>query len=317
MTQTYAIQATGLSKYFRTGFWGRKVVAVRRVDLEVPMGQVFGLVGPNGAGKSTTLKMLLGLVTPDAGSGTMLGMPIGSVQARRSMGYLPELPSFPLHLTPRELLDFHANLAGVARAGWQGTRDALIRRVGLDRAANLRLKVFSKGMLQRAGVAVALVGDPALLVLDEPMSGLDPLGRHDMRTLMMELRAAGKTIVFSTHVLPDVEALCDGVCIIAQGQVYRQGPLHSILSVRTSEVEVRLAEVAPAVADQLMALGSLRPWGNLHVWVLQGGDALSEHLATAIRLGAKVVQVMPRAGVLEDILVEAAHQTSGEGRVSP
>ncbi len=312
-----AVTARGLKKTFKVGFWGRPVVAVTGVDLDIQEGQVFGLVGPNGAGKSTTLKMLLGLVRPDGGTGRVLGEALGSRAARARLGYLPELPSFSPQTTAEELLDFHAALAGVPSLGWPSQRAQLLARVGLQRAAQARLRTYSKGMLQRAGLAVALVGDPALLVLDEPMSGLDPLGRHDVRVLIREEQARGRTVVFSSHVLSDVEMLCDAVAIIHRGTVFKAGAMADILGGATVAVEVRLSGGSPQQDAAFVPLGNVRRMGE-HITVeLAQPDRVEEVLRLALSHNLKIAGVLPRTGALEALLLQANQQGPAAGRISP
>ncbi|MEW5853428.1 MAG: ABC transporter ATP-binding protein [Myxococcota bacterium] len=311
------LSVKGLQKTFKVGFWGRKVVACRDISFSIRRGEVYGVVGPNGAGKSTTLKMLLGFVRPDGGTGHLMGLPLGSRQARARLGYLPELPSFPRYLTAREVLDFHARLAGVTGAGWESRRTTLLERVGLARAANFRLSQYSKGMLQRCGLAVALCADPELLVLDEPMSGLDPLGRHDVRTLIQEQKAQGKTVVFSSHVLSDVEALCDSMAIISQGAVYKAGSLAEMTGGTVRAVEIQLHNLGTDGAQALSALGTLRSVGPAHLLDIKDVQRVEEALGLALKHGARVASVTPRTDKLEDILLQAGAQQQVDGRISP
>jgi ABC-2 type transport system ATP-binding protein len=313
--QGLACQVEGLRKVFKVGFWGRKVVACRDVGFTVKRGEVFGLVGPNGAGKSTTLKMLLGFARPDAGRGQVLGHALGDREARKRLGYLPELPIFPTYLTARELMDFHAELAGVPVRGRAERRDALLARVGLRDKARERLATYSKGMLQRCALAVALCAEPELLVLDEPMSGLDPLGRHDVRTLITEQRAAGRTIIFSSHVLADVEALCDSVAIMSAGAVFRAGSLRDVTGGTIQSVEVALEEVGPAAAESLAGLGVLRPQGDVQVLEVADPARVNEALQAALGAGARVRSVVPKRERLEDVLVKA-QAGAPDGRAS-
>ena len=213
------VRCEALHKTFYSGLLRRKVRALRDATFAVEQGEILGFVGPNGAGKTTCLKILMGLVFPSGGQALLFGHPPGHAQAKRRVGFLPESPYFYEYLTGRELLDFVGRLFGLDRALRRQRAGELLERTGLDDAADRRLRGYSKGMLQRIGLAQALMGDPDLLVLDEPMSGLDPLGRKDVRDLIAEQRERGKTVFFSTHILPDVEQLCDRVALIVRGEV--------------------------------------------------------------------------------------------------
>ena len=188
------IQVEGLCKDYRVGFWGRRVTVLRDLNLEVQAGEIFGYLGPNGAGKSTTIKLLLGLIQPTAGAGQVLGRPLGDASARSRIGFLPENPSFYDYLTGQEFLIYCGRLLGVPRETLQTQVRALLAEIGLDRAARQQIRKYSKGMVQRLGLAQALLDDPQILILDEPMSGLDPIGRKEVRDLMLRQRAAGRTV---------------------------------------------------------------------------------------------------------------------------
>lgn len=316
MTVQPACQVHELNKVFRVGFLARRVVACRNITFTIRRGEVFGLVGPNGAGKSTTLKMLLGFVRPDSGHGEVLGLPLGHRESRARLGYLPELPSFPRYLTAEEVLDFHARLAGVDARDWTTRRGALLERVGLSKARGVRLSTYSKGMLQRCGLAVALCSNPELLVLDEPMSGLDPLGRHDVRTLITEAKAAGKTILFSSHVLSDVEALCDSVAIISAGSVFKSGPLLEVTGGTVQTVEVTLESVQPQQVDRLVQLGKVREQDGTHILELKEPDTLDALLQQAVQNQWKVKSVIPLRQNLEDVLLKAQASADHTGRTA-
>src|SRR5450755_3928116 len=203
-----AIEILGLEKTYSVGFW-RKIpkYALRPLHLNVEEGEIFGFLGPNGAGKTTTLKLLMGLVFPTAGTARILGMEIDDPRMKAQIGFLPEQPYFYDYLTARELLEYYAQLSGVAAKERSRKAGEVLARVGLPNVAGLQLRKFSKGMLQRVGIAQAILHDPKLLFFDEPMSGLDPLGRRDVRDLMEQLKHEGKTVFLSTHLLPDAEAL--------------------------------------------------------------------------------------------------------------
>jgi len=221
-----AIRTHELTKDFPVGFWRpRPYRALDRLSIDVAPGDVFGFLGPNGAGKTTTLKLLMQLVFPTSGTAEILGRPAGDVSVRRRIGYLPENPYFYDHLTAEELLDYYARLFGMSAAERRTRILATLDRLGIGAERRLQLRKFSKGMLQRVGIAQALLNDPEVIFLDEPMSGLDPLGRRDVRALILELRDAGRTIFFSSHILSDAEALCSRVAIVAKGRLAGTGRL--------------------------------------------------------------------------------------------
>jgi ABC-2 type transport system ATP-binding protein len=237
------LTAEGLRFAVRKHFWMHKTPILRDVSLAVEAGEIFGFLGPNGAGKTTTIKALLGLITLDTGVVRILGKPPRDTAMRSHIGYLPENAYFPDYLTPRELVAKHGQLARLSRAEAHRRAGEVIELVGLTAAAEQRLGTFSKGMLQRAGLAQALVAEPEVVVLDEPMSGLDPLGRRDIREIMLALRSAGKTVFFSTHILPDVERVCDRVGIIVNGSSRRVGRLDALLGSAISQAEVTTGPV--------------------------------------------------------------------------
>ncbi len=245
------IEARGLRKVYSLGLGARKIVALEGLDLAVERGEIFGLVGPNGAGKSTTIKLLLGLIRPTAGGGTVDGHPLGSVESRAHLGYLPETPSLYDFLTPIEFLRVCGRLNQVGGAAIERRAEELLELVGLGHARDLRVRRFSKGMVQRLGLAQALIGDPAVVVLDEPMSGLDPIGRKDVRDVMFRLRDEGRTVFFSTHILPDVEAICDRVALVSKGKLTDIGRLDRLLGSQIRAVEVTVSGLAREQAERI------------------------------------------------------------------
>jgi ABC-2 type transport system ATP-binding protein len=234
-----AIEIFGLEKTYMVGFWRKRSKrALHPLHLTVEDGEVFGFLGPNGAGKTTTLKLLLGLVFPTAGTARILGKEWTDPEVKAQIGFLPEQPYFYDYLTAHELLDYYGQLSGVASKGRKQRIDEVLSRVGLTDVKGVQLRKFSKGMLQRVGIAQAILHDPKLLFLDEPMSGLDPLGRREVRDLMEQLRQEGKTIFFSTHILPDAESLCDRVAIIHQGELRSVGAVEDLTSAVQGKIEV-------------------------------------------------------------------------------
>jgi ABC-2 type transport system ATP-binding protein len=299
-----AIDIRDLRKTFRTPFRLKKVEALRGVTFQVTRGHIFGFVGPNGAGKTTTIRTLMGLLRPTGGSATILGHAIPSRAARFKVGFLPESPYFYDYLTVAELLDLAGRLFGMSRRDRAKRADELIDRVGLGRARGQSLKKFSKGMLQRAGLAQALMNDPEVVVLDEPMSGLDPIGRKEVRDLILELRDRGKTVMFSSHILTDIEAIADEVAIIAHGQLQAQGTPGELVqrTVLGIDVSVRLAAgVDPG--DLVDGASRMRRTGDDLSLTLAADADVDAWLARARDKGAKVVSVAPRHESLEDMFL--------------
>ena len=238
-TAMSAIEISNLEKTYSVGFWPKRPrCALKRLDLTVESGEIFGFLGPNGAGKTTTLKILMGLVFPTTGMARILGMALDDPHMKAQIGFLPEQPYFYDYLTARELLVYYGKLSGVDAKALNGKVENVLARVGLSDAKDLQLRKFSKGMLQRAGIAQAILHDPKVVFLDEPMSGLDPMGRREVRNLIEELKADGKTVFFSTHILPDAEALCDRVAVIHLGQLRGVGAVAELTSSVRGNVEV-------------------------------------------------------------------------------
>lgn len=250
MEEQTPLVTRGLTKSYRVGHIRQSLrPALVDLDLEVRRGEVLGYVGPNGSGKTTTLKLLTGLLRPDAGEVRVFGMPLESREWRHRVGYLPEHPYLYDYLTPAEYLDYAGRLFGLSAAARREKRRELLALVGLERSADLPMRRFSKGMLQRVGLAQALVNDPELLLLDEPMSGLDPLGRRLVRDLILELRRAGKTVLFSTHILSDAETLCDRVAVLRAGRLVRVGALGEMLHAGAAQMEVLVAVPAAGLRE--------------------------------------------------------------------
>jgi len=250
-----AIEILGLEKTYSVGFWRKKLkCALKPLQLSVEEGEIFGFLGPNGAGKTTTLKMLMGLVYPTAGSARILGMEINDPRMKAQIGFLPEQPYFYDYLTARELLEYYGRLSGMASADRSKKVGEMIERVGLRDSADVQLRKFSKGMLQRVGIAQAILHNPRVIFLDEPMSGLDPIGRREVRDLVEQLKQEGKTVFFSTHILSDAEALCDRVAIINLGELLRVGSISELTANVRGKVEfVWHGKTIPAALNQLGA----------------------------------------------------------------
>ena len=248
-----AIEILDLEKSYLVGFWRKRPKqALRPLRLTIEEGEVFGFLGPNGAGKTTTLKLLTGLVSPTAGSARILGMDVDDPRVKAQTGFLPEQPYFYDYLTAQELLDYYAQLSGVPAKERTRRVAEMLERVGLTDSARTQLRKFSKGMLQRVGLAQAILHNPKLVFLDEPMSGLDPVGRREVREMIQQMRNEGKTVFFSTHILSDAEALCDRVAIIHQGDLRGVGAVADLTSQVQGKVEIIFcAQCVPAALTKL------------------------------------------------------------------
>jgi ABC-2 type transport system ATP-binding protein len=303
------MRAEGLAKTFRLGFFRKKIEAVRDVGFDVKRGEIFGFLGPNGAGKTTTLKMMMGLIFPSRGQAEVLGRSVPSLEAKRRLGYLPETPYFYDYLTPEEFLDLVGALSDVPRAERRRRADRLIARVGLDHARGRPLRKFSKGMLQRVGIAQSLMGDPELVVLDEPMTGLDPLGRKEIRDLIVELKREGRTVFYSTHILPDVEMTCDRVAMVFAGRTRSVGPLGSLLSARLLSTEVRLAPDVGRGGLPPLPEGARQHESPDGITIdLPEGADVDAFLSAALAARARVLAVTPRRESLEDYFIREAER---------
>jgi len=236
---TPAIEIAGLTKDYPSGFWRKRMRrSLDNLSLQVEEGEVFGFLGPNGAGKTTTLKLLMGLIFPTSGTARVRGRSIDDVGMHRDIGYLPEQPYFYDYLTARELLDYYARFFGYSAPERRERVARFLARVGLSAAAGVQLRKFSKGMLQRAGIAQAILHDPQVVFLDEPMSGLDPIGRREVRDIILELKQQGRTVFFSTHILSDAEMLCDRVAVLVGGKLQGIGSPDQIVSIEVQGMEI-------------------------------------------------------------------------------
>jgi ABC-2 type transport system ATP-binding protein len=248
-----AIQTENLTKEYPYGFLHlKKKTSLEGLTLQVETGEVFGFLGPNGAGKSTTIKLLMGLIFPTRGHARLLGKPTTDVAMHRDIGYLPEQPYFYDYLTAAEVLDYFAKFFDFTAQERRERVQRMLQKVGLETAGKIQLRKYSKGMLQRVGLAQAILHDPLLVILDEPMSGLDPVGRREVRDIILELKRAGKTILFSTHILPDAEMLCDRVGVLVGGKLQGVGAPGDLVGIKAQEVEIlfTLAPTAQAHAPK-------------------------------------------------------------------
>lgn len=301
------ISVDRLEKEFRIGLTRKRVHAVKEVSFSVAQGEIFGFLGPNGAGKTTTIKMLTGLIWPSSGAATVFGHPIPSAKAMQRIGFLPENPYIYPYLTPYEFVEMCGRLSGLSGRAVADRTKTVLQRTGVLYAADRPARRLSKGMLQRTGLAAALVSDPELLILDEPMSGLDPVGRKEVKDLLIEERQGGRTIFFSTHILGDVETLCDRVVILRKGEMVVHGRLDDLLKRDVQRVSIVLVSEDAELARQLEGRGYQvnQAAGRIRV-ELPGRQAVSELLAMALQAGAEVEEVVPRHETLEDLFIREA-----------
>jgi ABC-2 type transport system ATP-binding protein len=306
------LRTEGLSKTFEVGVRRRRLRAVDDLTLQVEAGEIFGFVGPNGAGKTTTIKMLMGLIFPSSGRAFIFDAPIPSHASKKKIGYLPEHPAFHEFLTGREAMAFFAALSEVKGAAGTRRCEELLELVGLTAAADRQIRKYSKGMQQRLGIAQALVADPSFVILDEPMSGLDPVGRREVRDLILELKRAGKTVFFSTHILPDVETLCDRVGIIIQGRLRDVGRIDDLLSPRVRAVEATL-EPGPGQTG-LPAGGRLIAREGARTTLLFDEEGAADAAVRAlVAAGGRVVALTRHRETLEDFFLRRLGDAGGAG----
>ena len=308
-----AIATTNLGKVYRQGFFMRRVEGLQDLSIEVPQGAAFGFIGPNGAGKTTTIKILMGLHEATSGQAWILGEPVSQPSARQRVGFLPERPYFYSHLSARELLHFYGQLYRMSPERLTERAEALLQKVGMSRFADDKLGKYSKGMLQRVGLCQALLNDPDVVVLDEPMSGLDPVGRALVRDLILEQRAKGKTIFFSSHILTDVESICDQVAILVGGKLKGVGTVKDLIGNRVAAVELVISGLkAPPEGTEL-----IRSDGNRHR-IRVAPDIADATVAGVQEAGGKIVERVEVRADLETVLVgEMAESPAVGGEVQP
>ena len=311
MSRPDIVVVEDVTKDVRPGFGLRRKRVLHGISFRVREGEIFGFVGPNGAGKTTTLKILMGLAHASSGRATVLGCDVSETDFRRHVGFLPENPYFYDYLTGRETLDFYARLCGVPEPRRSERVAELLERVGLAHAAEARLRTYSKGMQQRVGVAQALVHDPDVVFLDEPMSGLDPFGRKDIRDLVLRLREQGKTVFMNTHILHDVEQVCDRVAIIVKGEIRYEGAVEDFLDSGEQQSDLLLAglpaELGPKLEEELGA--RLRPVGE-NIEARVPGKNVDAALAEVLAAGGRVLSVTPHRASLETIFMSAVEEGS-------
>lgn len=312
MTSPLAVECLALRKTYRVGFFARRVHALSSVDLSVNAGEVFGLIGPNGAGKSTTIKILLNLVLPTSGQARLFGRDVREPEARRNIGYVPESPVPYEHLTGREYIEFQASLAGLSASDARTEVTRVLTRVDMERHAFLQIRRYSKGMTQRVMLAGALLGKPRLVILDEPTSGLDPLGRRLVRDLILELRREGATVLFCTHIISDVETLCDRVALLIGGAVERRGTIAELVSTsgKTHEVVVenaRLETIRPLLPPESRA-EAVGQRVIFHV----NDEQLQQVMQRLLTAGQVISRVQAERSSLEDTFVDALKNSSAQ-----
>ena len=300
-----AVETIGLTKDYEVGSFLKKPHrALDHLDLQVEQGEIFGLIGPNGAGKTTTLKLLMGLVFPTEGEASILGKPVGDRSMKAEIGYLPEQPYFYDYLTGRELLNYFGQLFGLSPAERRTRADELLAKVGITSAADVQLRKYSKGMTQRLGVAQALLNRPKIVFFDEPMSGLDPVGRREMTLLIRELQSSGVTVFFCSHILPDVEQLCDRVAILDKGKLVEIGHMSEILDVSIHTIEVVADNVEVELDAKLRPLcrDLERVGGRVRLSCSEQAE-FDAAAAELIQAGARLLSVTPVKQTLEDFFV--------------
>jgi ABC-2 type transport system ATP-binding protein len=297
-----AIRIDNLQKSFRLGFIPKTRPILKGITFSVREGEIFGYLGPNGAGKTTTIKCILSLIHPDVGTIEIFGRPHLSPRSRQSLGFLPENPYFYDYLTASEFLAFTADLFGLDRAEKEARIARLLKVVGLERAAGLPLRKFSRGMLQRVGLAQALINDPRLVILDEPLGGMDPLGRKEIRDIIVRFKAEGKTVFFTSHILQDIEMICDRVAIIVGGRIVKEGGLRDLVSEKVLFTEVTVSGISPEI---FAGLGeNVSTQGDRVLLKVYDEAKVNDVLALVHDRQGRLVSLSPRTETLEDIFVE-------------
>ncbi len=300
-----AIEIKHLTKVFRSGFLMKETTALSDLNLSIAAGTAFGFLGPNGAGKTTTIKLLTGLIHPTSGEALIFGKPISDLAVRMKIGFLPERPYFYDYLSGSEYLHFCGELFGMTRSERNKKISELLELVGLTEKAGEQLRRYSKGMLQRIGLAQALIHDPTLVILDEPMSGLDPVGRKEVRDIILHLKEQGKTVFFSTHVLSDAEMICDQVGIIIKGSLQNVGDLQSLLNPKVRSIDVSVKGLSEETLSRVQPMASATNIGDNATLLKIDDEALLPKLLQVLHQEkAQIISVIPHKETLEDIFME-------------
>lgn len=300
------LKIENLHKSFKLGFLLKKKEILRGISLSVKQGEVFGYLGPNGAGKTTTIKCILGLIFPEKGSIEIFGHPHFSPKAKEKTGFLPENPYFYDHLTASEFLDYYSQLFLIKKEEKEEKIKSLLRLVDLEGSADLQLRKFSRGMLQRIGMAQTLLNDPSLVFLDEPLGGLDPLGRKEIRDIIVRLKDEGKTVFLSSHILQDIEMICNRVAIIVNGEIINQGALQDLVSEKILFTEIILSGVGE---KELEGLGEyFSGHGDRTLLKILKEENVEKVLQLVQSRKGKVHSLIPRTETLEDLFVEIVKQ---------
>ncbi len=305
MPMLKAIETKGLTKVFRSGLSMKPLLALSNLSLSVESGTIFGFLGPNGAGKTTTIKLLTGLIHPTSGSAFIFGKSVQNITSREKMGFLPERPYFYEYLTGLEFLHFCGQLFGFSRSTRDKKIDALFELVQLKGSEKIQMRQYSKGMLQRIGLAQALFNDPELVIMDEPMSGLDPIGRKEVRDIILHLKDEGKTVFFSTHILSDAELICDEVAILIQGELRNQGRLERLLNPKIKSIDLCLKGISKEMCRKIKTMtSSLAVHGETVLISVENEHRLEKLLAWVAVQKAQVISITPRKETLEDLFLE-------------
>jgi len=295
------LELENVHKAYKVGFIPKKKPVLKGVSFHVNEGEIFGYLGPNGAGKTTTIKCILNLIFPDSGRITIFGEDSLKPRARQKVGFLPENPYFYDYLTGKEFLAFYADLLGIHGREREEKIKYFLKLVGMERAADLQLRKYSRGMLQRIGLAQALLNDPALVILDEPMGGLDPIGRKEFRDIIVNLKKEGRTVFLSSHILQDIEMICDRVAIILAGEIINQGYLGDLISEKVLFTEIVIAGVPAAEFNHLGE--SVSTSGDRVLLKVYEEEKIDQVINLVQQKKGKIISLIPRTETLEDIFV--------------